>query len=62
MKAPAGYVAVFKLDGRFKVTAAYTKKTLEQMVIPDVKRGYPNAELFGIITEQKLKEFESGGN
>ena len=38
-----GFFAAFEIDGSVKATAIYSRKVLEEMVIPDVIRVYPDA-------------------
>lgn len=38
-----GFFAAFNIDGSVKATAIYTREILEEMVIPDVLKVYPDS-------------------
>ncbi len=49
-----GFFAAFDIDGSVKATAIYTRKTLEEMVIPDVLKAYPGSSYI-IYPESEFK-------
>ena len=49
-----GFFAAFDIDNSVKATAIYTKEILEEMVIPDVLKVYPNAT-YKIYPESEFK-------
>lgn len=51
-----GYRAVFGHDGKLFFTSSYTRATLEDMIIPDVKAAYPDHEFIGIMSEEEYND------
>ena len=49
-----GFFAAFNIDGSIKATAIYTRKILEEMVIPDVLKAYPGSNYI-IYPESEFK-------